>query len=107
MSTCGPGADTSPIATCVAARPRILHAHVCTLLPSACLLFPLQVSMEDFRAALDEVKPAFGAVTETLETYRLHGIIDFGPRFQHLLSCCKTLVQQVGRTGLHGAAWGS
>lgn len=53
--------------------------------------------MEDFLAALDEVKPAFGAVTETLESYRLHGMIDYGPRFQHLLSSCRTLVNQVRR----------
>lgn len=51
--------------------------------------------MEDFLAALDEVKPAFGAVTETLESYRLHGVIDYGARFKHLLSSCQTLVQQV------------
>ncbi len=56
--------------------------------------------MEDFLAALDEVKPAFGAVTETLQTFRLHGMIDYGARFQHLLSSCKTLVQQVRHGGL-------
>lgn len=29
--------------------------------------------MADFLQALDEVKPAFGAVIESLESYRLHG----------------------------------
>lgn len=29
--------------------------------------------MADFLEALDEVKPAFGAVIESLESYRLHG----------------------------------
>lgn len=33
----------------------------------------LQVTMADFLEALDEVKPAFGAVIESLESYRLHG----------------------------------
>lgn len=53
--------------------------------------------MTDFLEALEEVKPAFGAVIESLESYRLHGMIDYGPRYQHLLSSCRTLVQQVGR----------
>lgn len=51
--------------------------------------------MSDFLAALDEVKPAFGAVMETLESYRLHGMLDYGPRYRHLLSSSVTLVQQV------------
>ena len=51
--------------------------------------------MEDFDTALAEVKPAFGAVTETLETYRANGIIPYGERFDHLRSTCKTLVDQV------------
>lgn len=54
-----------------------------------------QVSMEDFEAALAEVKPAFGAVTETLEEYRLNGIIEYSNHFRHLLATCKTLVEQV------------
>jgi vesicle-fusing ATPase len=56
--------------------------------------------MADFLQALEEVKPAFGAVIESLESYRLHGMIDYGPRYQHLLSSCRTLVHQVrGRGG--------
>ncbi len=51
--------------------------------------------MEDFEAALAEVKPAFGAVTETLEEYRLNGIIEYSDHFRHLLATCKTLVEQV------------
>jgi hypothetical protein len=50
--------------------------------------------MEDFEEALKEVKPAFGAVTETLEAYRLNGIIDYGEHCRHLLSVCKQLVEQ-------------
>lgn len=51
--------------------------------------------MEDFEAALAEVKPAFGAVTETLEEYRLNGILEYSDSFRHLLATCKTLVEQV------------
>ena len=58
-------------------------------------MFDVQVCKEDFDAALAEVKPAFGAVTETLEQYRLNGIIDSGPRLRQLLSTCRTLVEQV------------
>ena len=45
--------------------------------------------------ALDDVKPAFGAVVGTLETYRLNGIIDYGDAFRHLSSTCHSLVEQV------------
>jgi hypothetical protein len=51
--------------------------------------------MADFEAALAEVKPAFGAVVDTLETYRLNGMIDSGDTYRHLRSTCQTLVQQV------------
>ena len=49
----------------------------------------------DFLEALLEVQPAFGSVVERLEAYRLHGIVDYGARFQHLMASCRTLVQQV------------
>lgn len=51
--------------------------------------------MEDFESALAEIKPAFGAVTETLAAYCLNGMIDFGEPFRHLLATCQTLVGQV------------
>ncbi len=51
--------------------------------------------MEDFEAALAEVKPAFGAVTEALEEYRLNGVIEYSETFRHLLATCRTLVEQV------------
>ncbi|KAK9812135.1 hypothetical protein WJX73_009967 [Symbiochloris irregularis] len=60
----------------------------------------LKVTMADFLLALQEVKPAFGAVTETLNSYRLHGITDWGPSFQHLSAKCRLLVEQV-RTSVH------
>ena len=50
--------------------------------------------MEDFMMAFEEVKPAFGAVRDTLESYRLNGIIDYGESFQHLTGTCNSLVEQ-------------
>jgi vesicle-fusing ATPase len=55
----------------------------------------IKVAMEDFKMAQDEVRPAFGAVVDTLEMYRLNGIIDYGDRFRHLASTCQSLVEQV------------
>lgn len=59
------------------------------------LVLAAQVGMEDFRAAMEEVRPAFGAVVDTLELYRLNGILDYGDRFRHLASTCQSLVEQV------------
>lgn len=55
----------------------------------------MQVSAADFMKALEEVKPAFGAATESLELYRTHGILDCGTTFSHLLATLRTLVGQV------------
>ena len=57
--------------------------------------------MTDFEKALSEVKPAFGAVTETLEQYRLNGIIDSGQHFRDLSSTLKNLVEQVSCNDAH------
>jgi hypothetical protein len=54
-----------------------------------------QVTMANFRCALAEVKPAFGAVVDTLELYRPNGMIMSGPRMEKLMSTCETLVRQV------------
>ena len=51
--------------------------------------------MADFHQALAEVKPAFGAVTDTLESYRLGGMINYGARMQKLIGTCDKLVRQV------------
>eukprot|EP00877_Chromochloris_zofingiensis_P012938 jgi/Chrzof1/7899/Cz02g40140.t1 len=55
----------------------------------------IKVSMQDFLKALDEVKPAFGAAVESLEAYRMQGIIDYGDAFSHLQSTLRALVSQV------------
>ena len=52
--------------------------------------------MADFLKALEEVKPAFGAATESLNAYCLHGIINCRENFDHLLSTLRMLVHQVG-----------
>lgn len=55
----------------------------------------VKVTMADFEHALEEVKPAFGAQIDTLETQRMHGIISYGTRFEHLQHTCYRLVEQV------------
>ena len=54
----------------------------------------IKVTMQDFEGALEEVRPAFGASIEVLNTHRLNGIIEYGPAFSHLQSTLKTLVEQ-------------
>jgi hypothetical protein len=54
-----------------------------------------QVTAADFMRALEETKPAFGAATESLESYRTHGILDCGTAHGHLLATLRTLVGQV------------
>ena len=51
--------------------------------------------MSDFRGALAEIKPAFGAVIDTLESYRSRGMTNYGARMQKLLGTCDKLVRQV------------
>jgi hypothetical protein len=51
--------------------------------------------MSDFEHALTEVKPAFGAATETLEQYCMHGMLSCGDAFDHIMHTLKALVKQV------------
>lgn len=55
----------------------------------------IKVCMQDFVTAMEEVIPAFGATIDTLNSYRIHGMVDYGPRYQQVVSSCQTLVQQV------------
>jgi hypothetical protein len=41
--------------------------------------------------AFNETKPAFGAATETLESYRMHGIINCGITWNTVLSDVRLL----------------
>jgi vesicle-fusing ATPase len=62
----------------------------------------IKVTMSDFLHSLEEVKPAFGAATETLELYRTHGILSCGDAFDHIMTTLRTLVRQVGSGGGEG-----
>ena len=55
----------------------------------------IRIVMDDFYKALDEIRPAFGTATDSLEAYRTHGMINFGENFDHLMNTLKTLVEQV------------
>lgn len=55
----------------------------------------IKVTQSDFEHAMDEVKPAFGAATETLSGYCMHGIISYGDTFEHMRSTLRALVNQV------------
>jgi len=55
----------------------------------------IKVTMADFQAALGEVRPAFGAAVDSLERCRLNGIIPYGPHFEHLMTTCRSVIQQV------------
>ena len=56
----------------------------------------VQVTMHDFEKALEEVKPAFGASTDMLNSYCTHGMLPCGETFDHLRETLRALVQQVG-----------
>lgn len=55
----------------------------------------IKVTMSDFEHALEEVKPAFGAATEALQLYRVHGMISCGGAFDLIMNTMRTLVKQV------------
>ncbi|KAJ7544161.1 hypothetical protein O6H91_09G066600 [Diphasiastrum complanatum] len=58
----------------------------------------IKVTMDDFLRALHEVQPAFGAAINTLEMYRLNGMLDCGERHRHIQEMATTLVEQVRRS---------
>ncbi len=51
--------------------------------------------MSDFEHALEEIKPAFGAESDTLKLYPVHGILSCGEAFDHIMHTLHTLVHQV------------
>jgi vesicle-fusing ATPase len=55
----------------------------------------IKVLKEDFFAALQDVKPAFGVPEETLESYISNGIIPYGPHFTELYNNAKLFINQV------------
>lgn len=55
----------------------------------------IRVSMDDFRHALQEVKPAFGIDQDDFATTRPFGIIQYGPEFQTLYTRGINFVEQM------------
>jgi vesicle-fusing ATPase len=53
------------------------------------------VTNADFERALDEVRPSFGSESDALNDATRLGIIDYGPKFQEVLSTGKLFVEQV------------
>ncbi|CAH7687321.1 P-loop containing nucleoside triphosphate hydrolase protein [Phakopsora pachyrhizi] len=55
----------------------------------------MQVNIDDFLNALDEVKPAFGVAEEELKSVVQNGIIKFSPEIDEILHDGKLFVEQV------------
>jgi len=58
----------------------------------------IKVLKEDFFAALQDVKPAFGVPEEALESYISNGIIPYGSQFTTLLDNAKLFINQVNNS---------
>ncbi|XP_004288950.1 PREDICTED: vesicle-fusing ATPase-like [Fragaria vesca subsp. vesca] len=55
----------------------------------------IKVTMDDFRHALEEIRPTYGASAEELERCRLNGILNCGDRHRHAYDRAMLLVEQV------------
>ncbi|KAL6782595.1 hypothetical protein ACKKBG_A07415 [Auxenochlorella protothecoides x Auxenochlorella symbiontica] len=55
----------------------------------------IRVTRADFLRALDEVRPSYGAATETLEQYRPGGMLDIGPQYHATLAELQQLLESV------------
>ncbi len=55
----------------------------------------IRVTRADFLRALDEVRPSYGAATETLEQYRPGGMLDIGPQYHAPLAELQQLLESV------------
>eukprot|EP01103_Thecamoeba_quadrilineata_P007783 TRINITY_DN17610_c0_g1_i1.p1 TRINITY_DN17610_c0_g1~~TRINITY_DN17610_c0_g1_i1.p1 ORF type:complete len:739 (-),score=170.68 TRINITY_DN17610_c0_g1_i1:158-2374(-) len=55
----------------------------------------LEVIQDDFRNAMKEIKPSFGADLDNLENRLTNGIIDYGAAYQKVLKLGRSFVQQV------------
>lgn len=59
------------------------------------------VSMNEFNAALDEIKPAFGVDEEELSVYTKGELYDYGDEFQTIMMLGKELINQVSNENSH------
>ncbi|KAL6220995.1 hypothetical protein ACLB2K_008748 [Fragaria x ananassa] len=55
----------------------------------------IKVTMDDFRRALEEIRPTYGASAEELERCRLNGFLNCGDRHRHAYDRAMLLVEQV------------
>ncbi|KAK9936373.1 hypothetical protein M0R45_013219 [Rubus argutus] len=55
----------------------------------------IKVTMDDFRRAIPDIVPAFGACTDDLERCRLNGMVECGDRHKHIYQRAVLLVEQV------------
>ena len=55
----------------------------------------LNVGMDDFTGALEEIKPAFGVSTDEFDQFTQDELVSYGKRFDSILNTCKTFVDQV------------
>ncbi|KAL6220996.1 hypothetical protein ACLB2K_008749 [Fragaria x ananassa] len=55
----------------------------------------IKVTMDDFRRALEEIRPTYGASAEELERCRLNGFLNCGDRHRHAYDRAMVLVEQV------------
>ncbi|EPS64806.1 n-ethylmaleimide sensitive fusion protein, partial [Genlisea aurea] len=59
----------------------------------------IKVTMDDFRNAVVEVTPAFGASTDVLDRCRVNGIVDCGTRHEFIYQRTMLLAEQVKDSG--------
>eukprot|EP01026_Neomeris_dumetosa_P040801 TRINITY_DN3375_c0_g1_i5.p1 TRINITY_DN3375_c0_g1~~TRINITY_DN3375_c0_g1_i5.p1 ORF type:complete len:466 (-),score=68.45 TRINITY_DN3375_c0_g1_i5:94-1326(-) len=64
----------------------------------------LQVTASDFEHALEEVRPAYGNVTEQLEVFFEGGMIDYGQRYQVIRDACEQAINRIKNATLSGTS---
>ncbi|KYQ91185.1 N-ethylmaleimide-sensitive fusion protein [Tieghemostelium lacteum] len=55
----------------------------------------IKVTDQDFRRAISEVKPGFGAVEDQYENYAHNGIVNYGSEFEKVANSGKLFIEQV------------
>jgi vesicle-fusing ATPase len=65
----------------------------------------MQVTNQDFMAALQEVKPAFGAARDEFELCLPGGILPYGPAFDRVLQTAQLFLRQIQSSGTLFRLW--
>lgn len=55
----------------------------------------LKITMQDFRAALNEVKPAFGAAKDECDTMMRSGIVSYGPAWDYSVQQALSFIEHI------------